>query len=683
MKKKTKKKVNKTLTACCIYMAIALVVVFLFSAAMIDNDNGRYQYLRHIDYNVSLNDDGSANIVETWNIFVKNTNTLFKSFERSYKYGEITNVSVKDLKNNITLEDYGEWVYHAPKNYFYADREYASSDFEIGWGVAMDRESGWRKYQISYTVTDAMTKYNDCEEFYWQFLAKGKNTVPAEKVTGTIILPKEVSDIEKLRVWAHGEVNGNIERVDNRTVKFKIDKLSPRAMVEVRIVTEDEVASNVSDTKTMKYRYLTKIITEEQDWSEETNSKILVSRYIIGILLAIEAAIIGITYIKISKVNKIGNEKNVEIHSLEYFRDIPRDGDSTPAEAIYLYKFHKTRLNAGDVQQKVVAAIILDLCLKKKISLRTAENKDIMVKITDKPEGLNDDEKEIYKLLEKAGGKEEFNIKELTKYAKKQYYQYSNAITSLVNACRNSLYKLKLIDKAKERKYQSLDWIAAKTFMVKHGYIIFCIIHLLAMFVPYFRKHIAVGSGFGIFSNMTYILIALLPLVLIKIYFWTRKREVYSNISVLTQEGSDEKEQWKALKKYMEDYSLLNEKEVPDLTVWEKYLVYATAFGIADKVIENLKATYPEVFVKESWDNEKMSSYPIIDFACNPYFIHSSTESISKISSIDSTVSKAYSTSITEISRHSSSGGGGRRRWILRRRRPAEEAGGRNGRKIE
>ena len=45
----------------------------------------------------------------------------------------------------------------------------------------------------------------------------------------------------------------------------------------------------------------------------------------------------------------------------------------------------------------------------------------------------------------------------------------------------------------------------------------------------------------------------------------------------------------------MEDFSLLNEREVPDLKLWEKYLVFATAFGISEKVLKQLKVVYPEI----------------------------------------------------------------------------------------
>ena len=38
----------------------------------------------------------------------------------------------------------------------------------------------------------------------------------------------------------------------------------------------------------------------------------------------------------------------------------------------------------------------------------------------------------------------------------------------------------------------------------------------------------------------------------------------------------------------------MNERSVPDLALWEHYLVYATAFGISDKVIKALEINAPE-----------------------------------------------------------------------------------------
>lgn len=83
--------------------------------------------------------------------------------------------------------------------------------FEIAWNVGLDNSSDNRVYQICYTVKDAVKIYNDCTEFYWQFLST-ENGISGENITGTIYLPDGIKDIEKLRVWAHGSLYGEIQK---------------------------------------------------------------------------------------------------------------------------------------------------------------------------------------------------------------------------------------------------------------------------------------------------------------------------------------------------------------------------------------------------------------------------------------------------------------------------------------
>ena len=40
----------------------------------------------------------------------------------------------------------------------------------------------------------------------------------------------------------------------------------------------------------------------------------------------------------------------------------------------------------------------------------------------------------------------------------------------------------------------------------------------------------------------------------------------------------------KGMKKFLSDFGRFDEKELPEIILWEKYLVYAAAFGIAAKV---------------------------------------------------------------------------------------------------
>lgn len=62
----------------------------------------------------------------------------------------------------------------------------------------------------------------------------------------------------------------------------------------------------------------------------------------------------------------------------------------------------------------------------------------------------------------------------------------------------------------------------------------------------------------------------------------------------LTDAGKNELGQLLGIRKYLNDFSLLAEREIAETAVWQDYMVYAQLLGIADKVIDQLKDLYPE-----------------------------------------------------------------------------------------
>ena len=69
---------------------------------------------------------------------------------------------------------------------------------------------------------------------------------------------------------------------------------------------------------------------------------------------------------------------------------------------------------------------------------------------------------------------------------------------------------------------------------------------------------------------------------------------------LLTQFGEDEYNKWRGLYNFLNDETLMVERGVMELAIWEKYLIYATAFGISDKVIKALKVVIPEAMLASS-----------------------------------------------------------------------------------
>lgn len=67
-----------------------------------------------------------------------------------------------------------------------------------------------------------------------------------------------------------------------------------------------------------------------------------------------------------------------------------------------------------------------------------------------------------------------------------------------------------------------------------------------------------------------------------------------NTIKGLGEVGKKELGEAMGLKKYLEDFSLIGEREIKEAVIWQDYMVYATLFGIADKVIEQFKEIYPD-----------------------------------------------------------------------------------------
>ncbi len=78
------------------------------------------------------------------------------------------------------------------------------------------------------------------------------------------------------------------------------------------------------------------------------------------------------------------------------------------------------------------------------------------------------------------------------------------------------------------------------------------------------------------------------------------------------------------LKKFLDEFSRMNEKEAIEVKMWDEYLMFAYLFGIADKVAKQLKDLYPEQV--QELENRG------IDIGTIYYINHISTASVSAAS---------------------------------------------------
>lgn len=63
-----------------------------------------------------------------------------------------------------------------------------------------------------------------------------------------------------------------------------------------------------------------------------------------------------------------------------------------------------------------------------------------------------------------------------------------------------------------------------------------------------------------------------------------------------TPEGQTEAQHLFGLKRYLKDYTIMGERHSAEVTLWQDYMVFASLFGIADRVAKELKDIDPQVF---------------------------------------------------------------------------------------
>ena len=71
-----------------------------------------------------------------------------------------------------------------------------------------------------------------------------------------------------------------------------------------------------------------------------------------------------------------------------------------------------------------------------------------------------------------------------------------------------------------------------------------------------------------------------------------------NKLSDLNEKGQKELSEIYGLRKFLDEFTLINERSITEGVIWEDLMVYATLFGIAKKVLSELKEVYPDKLVE-------------------------------------------------------------------------------------
>ena len=615
-----------------------LLIIIVFGLLFIFNNNyanAMSQNLNDLEFDIKIIENGDVRITEIWDANLNDTNTLFKSFTKDSKFKVISDVSVSEIDkegNKIsTFINSGEYKYHETKGYFHATDD-DTGNYEIAWGVSADG-SEHRIFKIAYTIENCVNVYNDCSEFYWKIIGDEWRMV-VERVHGKLTLPSAVEYNEDFRVWAHGPLDGNISKTNNEECTFDVNDMPTNTFLELRIVFPSNIMYGAQNTYNRDE--LDNILQDEIRNAEIANQrreeakKEAEEQLRIGIGLISIASLLNIMLVAFSiRKFRILNVKNN--YHYDYFRDIPGDLSPNFAAALVNKKLKNT---------DIFSAMMMSLSQKGWISISSGkEKKDVMISIIkvdgeDNREQLTKYEQKVLNYLGKVG--EKFSLIDFEKYNKKHPEAFYNLLSKYsMNETESEFVKMGYVNKESLRLREVLIYKIVVMIM----YNIFFIFGLFVCIS--FMDVVSTLAKLAKVISIIYVASSTLgPICCFVLY---KKNNIY------TEKGLEEKAKWIGLKNFMNDFSLLNEREIPELALWDKYLVYATAFGIADKVIKGLKTKYPQL-----QDDEYIRDH---------YFcIHMATNSNLYGSSFDKSVSAAesyHNRQVAYSSMSSGSGGGG------------------------
>ncbi len=114
-----------------------------------------------------------------------------------------------------------------------------------------------------------------------------------------------------------------------------------------------------------------------------------------------------------------------------------------------------------------------------------------------------------------------------------------------------------------------------------------------------------------------------------------------------TIKGSEHYSRWKAFKNFLNDFGSFELKELPEIILWERYLVYATIFGLADKVEKSMNVYISELDLSQ------------MNYDYTPVFFYINISPMIN-ASVNNAINSAYNRQAANYANtHSSSSSGG------------------------
>jgi uncharacterized membrane protein len=502
-----------------------------------------------------------------------------------------------------------------------------SKSLYVRWNYAAQDET--KTFKLDYTIIGAVKRYQDVAEFYWKIIEDEHEKI--DRITIKLIPPQPSPELFKMYIHSRARPGRLGFDEEKAFAVVEQNSISRNAFVEVRMLVAPNLFPNTSIIPRRQYEKI--LQDEKQNFIVSIVKKLILIP--LGLLLLIILPIILVLVF----YRKYGREPQIPYLGT-YEHEPPRKALPIVIPAILHQKPDKTVINQETFRG--MFATLLDLCTQGIVSIHEIKAKGKYQFILEKPErvaGLDSTSQEIVKFFFEKAGQDSTVLtdKALKDYATKHASSFQALLQKLFDSSRGWWEKIlsaQLIDPDSTKAYHKFILYALISIF---GGVAMLAIGLSALFTVPFPVSFIIPFMAGVFVFVIFMFIG----------------RVILRWSPLAYE---EQKRWLNFKRFITDFSAIQQAPISLLPIWEHYFVYAVVLGVAQKFLKNitnLAAERQTALVLPVWYSSALAG---------PAKLSSFAQSMSNFESFTSnftSMMNSFSTSVATGGGFSGGGGGG------------------------
>ena len=612
-----------------------------------------YARITDVDYKAVVVDEpeseGSVLITEriTFDVHAASRSNPFWELWRDLSEDYVDGVKVDYTVHSVNqiLEDGTVVPWERSPQLYWEDEDYVRSNWRLGpgkWYHSMGPyDEDWRRYEciffyidgvyreemtfeITYEMHNAALRYNDCSDLYLA-LYSGDTCKYLESFKAQILFPNDDMPAPgNYEVYTYGTNSNSFPVTESDTANpgyytfsFELDEEDLQFRPYNEYIEFDLVAYGEDKHIFTEYApdnyysyddVLDEIYAEQQAYAQTPGNARTYKIVVLLICIVISAYILFRNFTAGKRLEKKHTFFQPTI-DYDYYREIPGDLDPKFATALVFCKQRAPKDDSG-----IDSALLMSLARKEYISfeemvgddVRIHINRDALAASTVSFTGLNaivtttpstseatmDTEPTAapLKTYEPLTPCEEYYLNLLVRHSMAGSVSMDYVQTRVSSDYEETAAFVKNMDRSivnigiKEGYFQKADYLQPKKEMQSSALANFIwglIILLLFNLISYQTRLDLAFGGFILLG---------LVLIISAVYLYKQAPKYV----LLTQLGEDEYAKWCGLYRFLSSDTLMHERSYVELPLCEKYLVYAAAFGISDKVNQAISIRCPE-----------------------------------------------------------------------------------------